>query len=49
MQEEIKCKPIILNGFPCLSMEQEEGDKNLVERGNEIVPFFDQLPGDILF
>lgn len=40
MQEEIKNKPIILNGFTCTSPEQEEGDKNLVKRGNEIVRFF---------
>lgn len=29
MQEEIKNKPIILNGFTCTSREQE--DKNLVK------------------
>lgn len=43
MQEEIKSKPIILNGFTCISREQEEGDKTLVKRGNGIF-FFYQLP-----
>lgn len=34
MQKEIKSKPIIPNGFICISREQEEEDKNLVKLGN---------------
>lgn len=39
MQEEIKSKPIIQNGFICIPRERKQGDKNLVARSNEIVQF----------
>jgi len=39
MQEEIKSKPIIQNGFTCISREQEEVDKTLFM---DLFPFFDQ-------
>lgn len=54
MQEEIKNKPIIQNGFSCISRGKEEVDKNLVIRSNKLsffsfLFFTGSLCSDFLF